>query len=162
MLPGLDRVELSLRQIVLPEIEATMADSTATRARSGHCQRASGWAGLRRHFAGQRLDRDHDLRGEVGGLPPRGKSVRPPDAASKKRLRHLETTCRGRVQAGGDLVVAETVGRVSTIRARTTSEYGDVYQRARAWSSARSASANVMLYGLVRGMLLPSSRNYVM
>ncbi|KLO44661.1 hypothetical protein ABW17_08185 [Mycobacterium nebraskense] len=32
----------SQRQIVVPEIEAAMPCSTAARARSGHCQRASG------------------------------------------------------------------------------------------------------------------------
>ena len=47
---------------------------------SGHCQRASGWGllGLRREFAGQRLDGDHDVRGKLGAAPPEAdRSVRP-------------------------------------------------------------------------------------
>jgi IMP dehydrogenase/GMP reductase len=47
---GLIASALSQRQMVVPEIEATMPDSTAARARSGHCQRASGWGLLA--FAG--------------------------------------------------------------------------------------------------------------
>jgi hypothetical protein len=42
---GLIASELSQRQIVVPEIEATMPDSTAARARSGQCQRAAVVAG---------------------------------------------------------------------------------------------------------------------
>jgi hypothetical protein len=43
---GLIASALSQRQIVVPEIDAAMPWSTAARARSGHCQRASGTPAL--------------------------------------------------------------------------------------------------------------------
>src|SRR6185312_15867016 len=68
------------------------------------------------------------------------------------------TTCRGVSRRAAISSLHRPSAAYSTIRARTTSEYDDVYRRARASSSVRSASAKAMLYGLVRGMLPPSSR----
>ena len=43
----------------------------------------------------------------------------------------------------------------STILARTTSRYGNVYRRARASRTRRSVADNVMTYGLFLGMIGP-------
>jgi hypothetical protein len=59
------------------------------------------------------------------------------------------------VQAGRDLVVVEPSAAMSTILARTTSRYGNVYLRARASRIVRSWSLNSMVNGLVLGIGLP-------
>jgi len=99
---------------VVPEIEAAMPCSTAARARSGHCQRGQrlGLVGFRREFAGQRLDGDHDLRGKNWGPSSPGQIDQAGQAMVEEAFAPLGNDLARRVQAGGDLVVAQAVGRV--------------------------------------------------
>jgi GGDEF domain-containing protein len=70
----------------------------------------------------------------------------------QNRLRHLLTIWRGVSRRDAMTSLASPVAARSTIFARITSRYGDVYRRARAASASRSASVNWTRYGLVLGM----------
>jgi len=71
------------------------------------------------------------------GRPLRERSSKPRRRSRKKRLRHLLTILARRIEAGCDLIVVEPAAAYSTILARTTSRYDDVYFRAVTSSRAR-------------------------
>src|SRR5262249_45225661 len=97
-------------------------------------------------------------RGEKrAGRPPRGCSASPGRRQRQKRLRHLLTICRGVSRRAAMASLASPAAARSTILARITSRYGDVYLRARASRSRRSATLNSTRYGLVRGIVPGSS-----
>src|SRR6185437_5242424 len=73
----------------------------------------------------------------------------------KKRLRHLLTICRGVSKRAAIASLSRPSAAYSTILARITSLYGDVYLRAVDSSRARSAADNWMRYGHFLGMNVP-------
>ena len=70
----------------------------------------------------------------------------------QNRLRHLLTIWRGVSKRAAMTSFARPWAANSTIFARMTSRYGDVYRRARTESASRSASVNWTRYGLILGM----------
>src|SRR5271165_1855693 len=73
----------------------------------------------------------------------------------KKRLRHLLTICRGVSSLAAMSSLASPAAAYSTIVARISSRYDDVYLRAVASRRARSAADNSMRYGHFLGMNVP-------
>src|SRR6478609_5754784 len=109
---GLIASVLSQRQMVVPEIEATMPDSTAARARSGHCQRASGVSVFAGSSQASALIATTTSGGKTRGpSPPRqiGQAGQTLVVEAFAPLGHHLPWC---VQARRDLVVAQTLGRV--------------------------------------------------
>src|SRR6476620_11644976 len=111
---GLIASALSQRQIVVPEIEAVMPCSTAARARSGHCQRASGW-GLSA-FTGSSQASALMATTTSGGKTRGPSSPRQIGQAGQalvvETFAPLGDDLPRCVQACGDLVVAQAVGGV--------------------------------------------------
>ena len=68
--------------------------------------------GLRRQFAGQRLDGDHDVRGKNSGAVLPGQIGQAGQALVEEAFAPLGHHLPWRVQAGGDLVVAQPLGGV--------------------------------------------------
>jgi len=71
----------------------------------------------------------------------------------KKRLRHLLTIWRGVSSRAAISSFSKPAAAYSTILARTTSRYGDVYRRAQASSCARSVGDSRIRNGHFLGML---------
>src|SRR6266511_4463376 len=72
--------------------------------------------------------------------------------SSKKRLRHIETTSRLVFRRRAISSLSIPFAAMSTILARTTSRYADVYFRARASSASCVIWSRMILYGLFLGM----------
>ena len=103
---GLIASALSQRQIVVPEIEAVMPDSTAARTRSGHCQRASGVSVFAGSSQASALMATTTSGGKTEGiLPEADRSVRP-DAGRRSVCAIWRRLGAAYLQACGDLVVA--------------------------------------------------------
>jgi hypothetical protein len=109
----------------------------------------------RGQFAGQGLTATTTSGGKAGGRPPRGRSPRPARRWLQNRLRHLETTWPGVSSRAAISSLPRPSAAYSTIRARATSRYGDVYLRAAASRWRRSSSVRTMRYGLARGIVAP-------
>src|SRR5271157_2644417 len=95
------------------------------------------------------------------GRPLRGCSSRPGRRANANRLRHLLTICRGVSKRVAMLSLGRPCAARSTILARMTSRYGDVYFRVRASSSSRSWGARTIRKGLERGKACPPRTSLV-
>ncbi len=125
----------SHRQIVVPEISATMPRPITSVAMSGTCRRDSGTPRRRRQFARQGLDGDDDLRGKDRWPPAPWALIESGQARLEESfapLRHDLTAC---VERSAISSLSSPSAAMSTILARTTSRYGNVYLRARASSS---------------------------
>jgi hypothetical protein len=111
---GLIASELSQRQMVVPEIAATMPDSTAARARSGHCQRASGWGGsaVAGNSQASALMATTTSGGKTRGPSSPRQIGQASQAFVEEAFAPLGYHLAGSVQAGGDLVVAQPFGGV--------------------------------------------------
>src|SRR3954447_17176728 len=94
--------------------------------------------------------------GKTGGRPRRGRSSRPARRCSKNRLRHCETTSRRQCKRSAIWSLRSPSAASSTIWARMTCQYGNVYERASDSSTRRSSSLNSIRYGLCRGINAPS------
>src|SRR5205823_4309106 len=84
------------------------------------------------------------------GIVPPSRSC----GSRKKRLRHLLTIRRGVFKRAARSSLSSPAAAYSTILARMTSRYGDVYLRAVASRRARSPEDSSMRYGHVLGMNL--------
>ena len=106
-----------------------------------------------RQLRGQGLNGEEDARGgKSAGRPVRERSSRAPGRSRRKRLRHLLTICRGVSRRAAMASLSSPSAAYSTILARMTSRYGDVYFRAVASSQARSASDSSIRYGHFLGI----------
>ena len=94
--------------------------------------------------------RRRDWGEQRASRPPRVCSSSPGNRCSKKRLRHLLTIWRGVSRHTAMTSFDKPCAARSTILARLTSRYRDVYFRARA-STVRSRPVSVMRNGLWRG-----------
>ena len=94
--------------------------------------------------------------GKLGGLPRRGRSSRPARRCSKNRLRHCETTSRPQRNRAAIWSLRRPSAAISTICARVTCQYGNVYDRANDSNTPRSSSVNSIRYGLCLGISVPS------
>src|SRR5713226_1164815 len=72
--------------------------------------------------------------------PRRGRSSRPARRCSKNSLRHCETTSRRQFKRAAIWSLRRPSAANSTIWARTTRQYGNVYERANDSSTSRSPS----------------------
>ena len=100
----------SHRQIVVPEISATIPRPTTSAPMSGTCKPRQRHAQPRRQFAGQGLDGDDHLRGERPGVDRLGAFLEPGQAVLEEPFAPLRHDLPAGVEPGGDLVVVETVG----------------------------------------------------
>jgi len=73
----------------------------------------------------------------------------------QKRPHHLLTTWRGMSRRAAMLLLPSPWLARSTILARTTSRYGDVYSLDQATNSARSFLVRSITYGLFLGTIRP-------
>src|SRR5437588_10876566 len=102
------------------------------------------------------LTRTTSSGGETRGRPVRGKSSRPPSRFSKNRFRQRLTISRRLLRLIAISSFEMTCSARRIILARATIKYGNVYLLARRSSSSRSFLVRTILYGLLRGKLVPS------
>src|SRR4029077_20590849 len=160
VLPGLDRIgaEPAPDRGARDRGGDALLDGGAGQIGALPASQRLGLVGLRWEFAGQRLDGDHHVRGGNSGavLPEADRSVGP-DAGRRSVCaiwRRLAAACLGVRRSRRCPGLRPRRARSGPAQLPNTMTYID----ARASSSVRSASAKAMLYGLVRGMLPPSSR----
>src|SRR5271166_259375 len=100
----------SQRQMVVPEIEATMPCSMAVRARSGQCQRASGTPAVEGSSQASALTATTTSGGKTRGSSSPGLIGQSGQALVVEAFAPLGHHLPRGVQAGGDLVVAQSFG----------------------------------------------------
>ncbi len=107
-----------------------------------------------REFASERLNLDDDAGGKSGpGAPPRRLFLESGETEFvRNRFRHLLTIWRGVSRRDPMTSFCRPSAAMSTIFARMTSRYGDVYLRALLSSSRRCSVDNLIAYGLLLGM----------
>ena len=86
--------------------------------------------------------------GKPGCRPLRDRSSSPSRRSRKKRFRHLLTTGRARSRRSPISLFSSPSAANSTILARTTSQYDNVYWRDLASRTRRSSGVRAMTYGL--------------
>jgi hypothetical protein len=89
------------------------------------------------------------LSGRVLGRPVLGRSSRPARRSSTKRLRHFDTIWRVVSNRSAISSLVRPSEARSTILARTTKKYADVYRLLLASSSLRSVGVSTTAYGLL-------------
>jgi hypothetical protein len=99
----------SHRQIVVSEIAAVMPWSTAARARSAQCQRASGTPVAAGSSHASALTATTTCGGKTRGPSAPGEITQSGQALLVEAFAPLGHDLAGRVQARGDLVVAESL-----------------------------------------------------
>jgi hypothetical protein len=99
----------SQRQIVVSEIDAVMPVSTAARARSAQCQRASGVPVAAGSSHASALTATTTSGGKTRWPSAAGKVRQPGDALLVEAFAPLRDDLAWGVQADGDLVVAESL-----------------------------------------------------
>src|SRR6476661_1124227 len=100
----------SQRQIVVPEIAATMPCSTAARAKSGQCQRASGAPAVVGSSQASALTATTTSGGKTGGSSSPGLIGKSGQALLVEAFAPLGHHLPRGVQACGDLVVTQPLG----------------------------------------------------
>src|SRR5271157_4788614 len=115
-----------------------------------------------RKLTGQGLYLHDDAGGgKERGTPAPRLFVEARQRANANRLRHLLTICRGVSKRVAMLSLGRPCAARSTILARMTSRYGDVYFRVRASSSSRSWGVRTIRKGLERGKACPPRTSLV-
>jgi hypothetical protein len=145
----------SQRQTDAPESSQTIPRATAARAISLVEKRDSGSPLAAGSSQASAFTSARTSGGKAGGLPRRGRSSSPVSPSSWKRLRHIDTTSRRVFSRAAISSLRSPWAAKSTICARTTSRYGNVYFRALARKIRRCSWLNSIVYGLLLGIRTP-------
>lgn len=116
----------SQRQMVVPEMSATIPRLTTSAAMSGTCSRDSGTPSREGSSQASALTATTTSGGKAGGPATPGALLQPGDAVLEEALTPLGDDLAAGVQAGGDWSLSSPSAAMRTILALITSRYGNV------------------------------------